>query len=306
MADPAPMTSAPAPDPVTPVGTQPPVALTVAGSDSGGAAGLQADIKTMAALGVYATTAVTLVTAQNSMEVRDVVRLSPGLVDSQISAVVDDLTVGAVKTGMLGSLGVVEVVARRAAAGDLPSLVVDPVLVTSTGRVTMADEGIDAYRTLLLPHALVATPNLWEAALLAGMEPAAVEDVAGMSAAARRVHAFGPAWVLVKGGHLPGVESDAGDAPDDVVDVLYDGTDITVLRRPRVDTANTHGTGCSLSAAIAAHLSRGAAVVPAVEAATEFVGRALAGGATWHLGGGHGPIDHFGWSSDPPGHPDRR
>ncbi len=300
------MTSAPAPDPVTPVGTQPPVALTVAGSDSGGAAGLQADIKTMAALGVYATTAVTLVTAQNSMEVRDVVRLSPGLVDSQISAVVDDLPVGAVKTGMLGSLGVVEVVARRAAAGDLPSLVVDPVLVTSTGRVTMADEGIDAYRTLLLPHALVATPNLWEAALLAGMEPAAVEDVAGMSAAARRVHAFGPAWVLVKGGHLPGVESDAGDAPDDVVDVLYDGTDITVLRRPRVDTANTHGTGCSLSAAIAAHLSRGAAVVPAVEAATEFVGRALAGGATWHLGGGHGPIDHFGWSSVPPGHPDRR
>ncbi len=286
--------------------TQPPVALTIAGSDSGGAAGLQADIKTMAALGVYATTAVTLVTAQNSMEVRDVVHLSAGLVDSQISAVVDDLPVEAVKTGMLGSAAVVEAVARRAAAGDLPGLVVDPVLVTSTGRVTMTDEGIDAYRTLLLPHALVATPNLWEAALLAGMEPAAVEDVPGMSTAARRVHAFGPAWVLVKGGHLPGVEADAGDAPDDVVDVLYDGTDITVLRGPRVDTPNTHGTGCSLSAAIAAHLARGAAVARAVEAATVFVRRALVEGAIWHLGGGQGPIDHFGGSSGPPGHPDRR
>lgn len=287
--------------PPRPGPAQPPVALTIAGSDSGAAAGLQADVKTMAALGVYATTVVTVVTAQNTAEVREAVPMSPAMVDSQISAVVDDFAVAAVKTGMLGTVGVVQVVADRAGAGALPRLVVDPVLVTSTGRVLVGAEGVAAYRHRLLPHALLATPNLWEAALLAGLEPGAVEDVAGMVDAARRIHALGPAWVLVKGGHLPGVEtSDAGNVPPDVADVLFDGTEVTVLRGTRVATANTHGTGCSLSAAVVANLAGGSDVATVVHAAKLFVHHALVGGTSWHLGRGHGPLDHFGWSDRPP------
>jgi hydroxymethylpyrimidine/phosphomethylpyrimidine kinase len=286
---------------VTP-GTDPPIALTIAGSDSGAGAGIQADLKTMSALGVFATTAVTVVTAQNTAEVREVFPLPPEMVDSQIAAVLDDLAVGAVKTGMLATPGVVEVVARRAASGDLPRLVVDPVLVASDGRALLGEEGTAAYRAQLLPHALVATPNLWEAALLAGVEPLGVGDVDAMEDAARRIHDLGPTWVLVKGGHLPGVEvHDPGTPASEVTDVLFDGTELTRLAAPRVPTANTHGTGCSLSAAIAAHLARGADVPSAVSAAKQFVHGALVGGARWHLGRGHGPLDHFAWSDRPPG-----
>ncbi len=282
-------------------GTPPPVALTIAGSDSGAGAGIQADIKTMGALGVLATTAITAVTAQNTAEVREVHHLPASMVDAQIGAVVDDLDVAAVKTGMLGTAAVVETVARRAGAGDLPHLVVDPVMVASTGRVLMAAGGIEAYRRLLLPEALLVTPNLWEAALLAGVDPSTgtgIGDVPAMVEAARRIHALGPAWVLVKGGHLPGVDGPARrNGPDVVPDVLFDGSEVTIVSGPRVDTANTHGTGCSLSAAITAGLARGIPVPDAVHAAKMFVHRALTGGASWRLGRGHGPLDHLGWSA---------
>jgi hydroxymethylpyrimidine/phosphomethylpyrimidine kinase len=282
----------------------PPVALSIAGSDSGAGAGIQADIKTMGALGVLATTAITAVTAQSTVEVREVLQVPPSMVDAQIGAVVDDMDVVAVKTGMLGTPDVVETVARRAVAGDLPRLVVDPVMVASTGRALLAAEGIEAYRRVLLPQALIVTPNLWEAALLSGVDPALGErlvDVAGMVEAARRIHALGPAWVLVKGGHLPGVGVPGHrDAPEVVSDVLFDGSEVTVVSQPLVDTANTHGTGCSLSAAIAAELALGATVPDAVDAARAFVHRALLGGASWRLGKGHGPLDHLGWSSRSP------
>ena len=176
-------------------------------------------------------------------------------------------------------------------------------MVASTGRIFLEAEGIESYRRHLLPQALIATPNLWEAALLADLAPTGEEDVEAMAHMARRIHELGPSWVLVKGGHLPGVESSSGVAPPALVaDVLFDGTTVTVLTGPRVDTANNHGTGCSLSAAIAAHLARGAEVPDAVSAAKEFVLGALRGGALWNLGHGHGPLDHLGWmGQSPPG-----
>ncbi len=286
-------------------GADPPVALTIAGSDSGSGAGIQADIRTMAAIGVLAATAVTVVTAQNTAEVRDVVRLDATTVDAQISAVLDDFGVAAVKTGLLGAADVVELVGHRASAGDLPRLVVDPVTVDSSGRVLLADDAIEAYRHRLLPHALLTTPNLWEAALLSGMEPSSLVGVDGMADAARHILDLGPAWVLVKGGHLPGVEADgSGVGPTgarEVTDVLCSAEGTTVLTGPHVDTANTHGSGCTLSAAIAAHLARGAPVADAVTAAKLFVHDALVGSAGWRLGRGHGPLDQLGWSGRPAG-----
>jgi hydroxymethylpyrimidine/phosphomethylpyrimidine kinase len=286
---------------------QPPVALTIAGSDSGAGAGIQADVRTMSALGVFATTALTAVTAQNTTAVRRVHPVPADMVVDQIRAVLDDLPVAAVKTGLLGEADVVGSVGALAASGALPRLVVDPVMVASTGRALVSDEGIEAYRRTLLPHALIVTPNLWEAGLLAGEPASYARDVDAMTTLARRLHGLGPGWVLVKGGHLPGVASpgvaspgvaspaeDGG--PDGVADVLFDGTRVTVLVGPRVETSNTHGTGCSLSAAITAHLARGADVPSAVAAAKEFVHGALLGGAGWRLGNGHGPLDQLGWS----------
>jgi hydroxymethylpyrimidine/phosphomethylpyrimidine kinase len=280
----------------------PPVALTVAGSDSGAGAGIQADIKSMGALGVLATTAITAVTAQNTTAVTQVHYLPIEMIEAQIDAVLDDLEVRATKTGMLGTADCVRALGRRAAAGDLPRLVVDPVMVASTGRVLLAEDGVGAYRRDLLPHALVVTPNLWEAALLAGMSPSTGHDVEAMTEMARRIQKLGPDWVLVKGGHLPGVASpDPGGPPELVTDVLFDGVEVTLLARRHVNTANTHGTGCSLSAAIAAYLARGHEVADAVAAAGAFVHRALVGGAAWRLGAGHGPLDHLGWSDGPEG-----
>jgi len=263
------------------------VALTIAGSDSGGGAGIQADLRTFAALGVFGTTAVTAVTAQNTAEVRAVHRVDPAFVDQQIDAVLSDLPVAAVKTGMLASSATVAAVGRRAAAGDLPRLVVDPVLVASTGRPLLDDGGVGAYLELLLPHALVVTPNLREAALLCGTP---IEDVDAMVRAARHLAALGPPVVVVKGGHL------AGDRAPDVV--LCEGR-LHVLDGPRVASSNDHGSGCTLSAATAAVLALGADPLVAVTRAKDFVTAALRGSASWHLGAGHGPLDHFGWGDGP-------
>ena len=211
--------------------------------------------------------------------------LDADFVDLQIEAVLADLPVAAVKTGMLASAATVAVVARRAAAGDLPHLVVDPVMVASTGTPLLDDDGVAAYLDLLLPQAEVCTPNIREAALLTSM---AVTDLAQMEAAARRLAEYGPRVVVVKGGHF------AGDVAPDVV--LADGV-LTVLDGPRVPTANDHGTGCSLSAATAAHMARGSGAVAAVVQSKAFVARAIGGAASWSLGAGHGPLDHFGWDA---------
>lgn len=275
----------------------PPVALTIAGSDSGAGAGIQADLKAMSALGVFATTVVTAVTAQNDAAVTAVHQVPTGVVDAQLAAVLEDFDIRAVKTGMLATAPTVRLVAERAAAGLLASMVVDPVMVASSGRRLLDDDAVDAYRRNLVPHALVVTPNLFEAAILGDVEPRLDVDVDAMADLAARIHRLGPTWVLVKGGHLPGVHSaGTGPAPDRVVDVLFDGSDITVLEGARVATRNNHGTGCSLASAIAAHLAKGYDVPDAVARAKAFVHDALEGASHWDLGRGHGPLDPFGWS----------
>ena len=264
----------------------PPTALTIAGSDSGGGAGAQADLKTFAALRVHGTSALTAVTAQNTTGVRGVVALDPTFVRLQIETVLDDFEVRSVKTGMLANGGIVAEVASLAAQGRLPGLVVDPVLVSSTGHPLLEPDGIAAYLERLLPEALVATPNLREAAVLGGTTVDLLVSLDDRVAVAEKIRGRGVRWVVVKGGHLT-------ESADDVV-VGPQG--VTVLPSARVETGNDHGTGCSLSAAIAAQLAHGDPVLDAITASKEFVHRALAGGAGWRLGAGHGPIDHFGWS----------
>ncbi len=265
----------------------PALSMTIAGSDSGGGAGLQADLKTFAAHGVFGTSVVTAVTAQNSAEVRGVHVVDPAFVDLQIEAVLSDLPVESVKTGMLASSATVAAVARWAAQGRLPNLVVDPVLVASTGRPLLDEGAVRSYLELLFPHALVITPNIREAALLAGTP---VEDVDGMVRAAHRLAETGVRAVMVKGGHLSG-----NRAPDVV---LLEGT-VHVLDGPRVTSRNDHGTGCTLSAATAARLALGTDLLDALAGAKEFVSTALQGSAAWRIGAGHGPLDHFGWGSGP-------
>lgn len=262
----------------------PAVALTIAGSDSGAGAGIQADLSTFAALGVFGTSAITAVTAQNTCGVRAVHVVPAEVVDAQMMAVVEDLHPRAAKTGMLATASIMAAVASRARSGDLPPLVVDPVMVSSSGARLLDEDAERSYLDLLFPLAAVVTPNLREASLLVGRTLRTTDD---MAAAARQLQGYGPRLVVVKGGHLPGAEA---------VDVAYDGEKVTELRSPWVDTPNVHGTGCTLSAATAAHLATGSAPLPALASAKEFVSAALAGGASWSLGAGHGPLDHFGWS----------
>jgi hydroxymethylpyrimidine/phosphomethylpyrimidine kinase len=266
----------------------PPTALTIAGSDSGGGAGAQADLKTFAALHVHGTCALTAVTAQNTAEVRGVVALEPTFVQQQIETVLDDFAVAAVASIPVFTAATVAVVSDLAQRG-LPRLVVDPVLVSSTGHRLLEAAGVAAYLEQLLPHALVVTPNLREAAVLGDTDVESLRALEARVAVAERIRATGAHYVVVKGGHLT-------DSADDVV-AGPDGT--VVLPGERVDTGNDHGTGCSLSAAIAAHLTRGATVPEAITRSKLFVARALAGGAAWRLGAGHGPLDHFGWSGAP-------
>ncbi|MEW2545618.1 bifunctional hydroxymethylpyrimidine kinase/phosphomethylpyrimidine kinase [Streptomyces sp. NPDC047002] len=256
----------------------PPRVLAVAGSDSGGGAGIQADLKTMLALGVHGMTVVTAVTAQNSLGVQGAWELPVEAVRAQYRSVVDDIGVQAVKTGMLSSAPVVTAVAELLGATAVP-VVVDPVGISKHGDALLADSALDAVRTRLLPAATVATPNLDEVARLTGVT---VEDEGDLPRAAAAVLALGPRWALVKGGHLRG----------DAVDLLTDGTEEHWLRAPRLDNRHTHGTGCTLASAIAAGLGRGQDVVTAVRAAKEYVTGAVRHG--FALGGGIGPVDH-GW-----------
>jgi len=259
----------------------PPRLLTVAGSDSGGGAGIQADLKTFLALGVHGMSAVTAVTAQNSTGVQAVHPLPPRAVFEQIESVVTDIGVDAVKTGMLASGAIAEAVAdaltRFELAGTVP-VVVDPVAVSRHGDPLLADDVLDTLRTRVLPLATVVTPNLAEVELLTG---ARVRDADDLEPAARRLHALGPRWVLVKGGHLPGERA---------TDLLFDGRRAVTLTGPRHDTPNTHGTGCTLASAIAANLALGLDVPAAVRAAKAYVSGAIA--ASFPLGKGVGPTDH--------------
>ncbi|MBC2874654.1 MULTISPECIES: bifunctional hydroxymethylpyrimidine kinase/phosphomethylpyrimidine kinase [Streptomyces] len=257
----------------------PPRVLTVAGSDSGGGAGIQADLKTMLALGTHGMSVLTAVTAQNSRGVQGAWPLPAEAVRAQFRSVVDDIGVQAVKTGMLASAELVETVAELLAGVGAP-VVVDPVGVSKHGDPLLAASALDALRLKLLPLATVATPNLDEAAWLTGVRVTGEND---LRRAADALLAFGPRWVLVKGGHLPG----------DAVDLLTDGTSEHLLRAPRHDNRHTHGTGCTLASAIACGLAKGLSVPDAVSAAKEYVTGAIAAG--FPLGEGIGPVDH-GWA----------
>jgi len=287
---------------------QPLTVLSIAGSDSGGGAGIQADLRTFAALGVHATTALTAVTAQNTLGVHDVEVMSAAMVLAQARCVLDDFDVAAVKTGMLGDATVVEAVAELAREGLLEKLVVDPVLVSTTEHSLMRDGGVRAYREALVPLATVVTPNLREAATLCGVDVGDVTTIEHMTTLAREILALGPRYVLVKGGHFaarrePRDDAVLGDAVlgdvvlgDVVPDVLV-GRDVDeVFEGPRVLTTNDHGTGCSLSAALCARLATGRSVPDATRDAKAFVLEALRGARDWHLGEGRGPLDHLGWS----------
>lgn len=256
------------------------VALTIAGSDSGGGAGIQADIKSMQANGVFAASVITSITAQNTKAVVDVFDLPLNIIESQIDAVLEDLPVAAVKTGMLSSSEIVELVARKIQAYHVDTLVIDPVMISKSGYKLLADDAVDAVRKHLLPLATVVTPNAHEAGLLSGMETETLDDA---REAARRIHALGPRAVLVKGGHL--------ESGSESVDILYDGRQFHTYAAPRIDTPHTHGTGCTYASAIAANLARGFNLRGSIARAKRYVTDAIRHGLD--IGEGHGPTHHF-------------
>jgi hydroxymethylpyrimidine/phosphomethylpyrimidine kinase len=254
----------------------PPRVLTVAGSDSGGGAGIQADLKTMLALGVHGMSVIAAVTAQNSLGVQGYWELPPEAVRAQLDSVLSDIGAQVIKTGMLASSALVETVAEVLADVNLP-VVVDPVGVSKHGDSLLAPEAVGAVRSALLPVATVVTPNLWEVEQLTGVT---VREESRMAEAAAAVKELGPAWVLVKGGHLPG----------DPVDLLYDGKHEYRFPGRRLDNMHTHGTGCTLASAIASHLALGEDMVGAVRKAKDYVTGAIDRG--FALGSGIGPVDH--------------
>ena len=254
-------------------------ALTIAGSDSGAGAGVQADLKTFAAHGIYGTSAITAVTAQNTLGVTRYQPLPADLVTAQIEAVVSDIGADACKTGMLATAAIVEAVAAAVRALDIPLLVVDPVMIAKSGDSLVDDEAVAMLRAELLSLAFVVTPNIPEAEVLAGIPIHSDDD---RRDAARRIVARGATAVIIKGGHLP---------TSDIVDLVYDRHTFTEFRHERVAGRHTHGTGCTFASAIAAHLALGRSLLEAVPLAQRYVAGAIQHGPD--LGRGHGPMDHF-------------
>lgn len=255
-----------------------PRALSIAGSDSGGGAGIQADLKTFSALGVFGMTAITAVTVQNTKGVFGYEALSPETVGDQIRAVATDIGVDAAKTGMLASTAIVEAVADAIAETRIPNLVVDPVFVSKHGHALLDEDAVGAIRERILPLATLVTPNLPEAGGLAGFR---VETREQMEDAARAILAMGPAAVLVKGGHLEG--------SDRAEDLFFDGRTLEWIQAERIDTPHTHGTGCVLSSSITAHLAKGEGLLPAVRLGKAFVTEAIRHALP--IGQGIGPVD---------------
>jgi hydroxymethylpyrimidine/phosphomethylpyrimidine kinase len=263
-------------------------ALTIAGSDSGGGAGIQADLKTFAAHGVYGTSAITAITAQNTVGVTAVSALAADLVIAQIEAVASDILLHATKIGMLANAAIVEAVAATIQELDLPQVVLDPVMLAKSGDLLLDEAAVEGLRLELLPCALVVTPNLPEAAVLCGH---AVESASDVREAARRIHAMGPRAVVVKGGHGTG---------ETLVDLLFDGERFVEFPTARIETRNTHGTGCTFASAVASHLALGHDLHDAVAGAQSYVVGAIRHGLA--VGKGHGPLDHF-WQTKGPGAP---
>jgi hydroxymethylpyrimidine/phosphomethylpyrimidine kinase len=265
---------------------RPAIALTIAGSDSGGGAGIQADLKTFSALGCYGASVITAITAQNTLGVTAVHEAPTDLIVAQLDAVVTDLRPDAVKTGMIASTAIIGAVAERIRHYRLGRLVVDPVMIAKGGHPLLRPDAVAALRGELLPLALVATPNLPEAESLLGRT---IESLDAMRAAARElVEQYGAHSVVVKGGHLEGPATD----------VFYDGTDFRELTAERIDTPNTHGTGCTFASAIASYIGQGKSLVEAVGLAKQYLTEAIR--QAYPLGAGHGPVNHFWrwWTPD--------
>ena len=253
-----------------------PIALTIAGSDSGGGAGIQADLKTFAALGVHGASAITAITAQNTVRVSDILELPPALIRAQVDRIVEDLGVDAAKTGMLSSTTIIETVSAAVRDNAIRLLVVDPVMVAKGGARLLREDAVKVLIARLLPLAVVVTPNLPEAGILLGHP---VSTLPEMRDAARDLHRLGSKAVVVKGGHAGG----------DPIDVFFDGDRLVELPARRIETANTHGSGCAFSAAITAGLARGLDVLGAVEQAKEFITLAIE--HSLEIGHGHGPVN---------------
>lgn len=254
-------------------------ALTIAGSDSGGGAGIQADLKTFAALGVYGASAITAVTAQNTVGVTTASALAADLVTAQIEAVAADLPLHATKTGMLATAAIVEAVAAAIEELELPKVVVDPVMLAKSGARLLDDDGVRTLCAELLPRASVVTPNIPEAEVMTGRRIASIDDA---REAARRLAGMGPSAVIVTGGHRAG---------EDIIDLLFDGKSFTEFRTARVHSRSTHGTGCTFASAVTAYLARGHTLADATGRAQAYVAGAIRHGLA--IGKGHGPLDHF-------------
>ena len=259
-----------------------PIAVTLAGSDSGGGAGVQADLKTFSALGVYGATVITALTAQNTRGVTAIHDVPAEFVAAQIEAVFSDLEVSAVKIGMVSQRGVIEVIAAGLERWRQRQVVLDPVMIATSGDKLLAPDAIDVLKRVLMPRALVVTPNLPEAAAL--LDAPIADTETAMRIQGERLLALGARAVLIKGGHAVGAES---------VDLLIEPTAFTRLAANRVATANTHGTGCTLSSAIAAGLAKGLDLSAAARAAKDYVSAAIAASQRLTIGSGHGPVHHF-------------
>jgi len=253
-------------------------ALTIAGSDSGAGAGIQADLKTFAALGVYGTSAITAITAQNTVGVTEILELAPHIVAAQIDAVIDDIGAQAVKTGMLATAPIIETVAEKIREHGMVNVVVDPVMVATSGDLLIKKNAVDALRTRLIPLATLVTPNVAEANALTGLTITNARDI---RRAAQRIVDMGAQSVMIKGGHRRGP----------AIDLFFDGKKFRQLRTQRIRTIHTHGTGCTLSAAIAAFLARGEKLESAVMHAKTYITAAIRKG--FAVGSGHGPVHHF-------------
>ncbi|PWT83629.1 MAG: bifunctional hydroxymethylpyrimidine kinase/phosphomethylpyrimidine kinase [Blastocatellia bacterium] len=254
-------------------------ALTIAGSDSSGGAGIQADLKTFAAFGLYGTCAITAITAQNTTGVVESFPLSADLVTAQIEAVAGDVPPKATKIGMLANAAIVEAVAAAIEALDLPLVVVDPVMLSTSGARLLDDDGLQMLRAELLPRCTATTPNIPEAEALSGRVIASIEDA---RAAARQIYETGGAAVIIKGGHATG---------NQIVDLLYDGNVFTEIQTTRINTPHTHGTGCTFASAVAANLALGRSLTDSMVHAQEYVAGAIQ--HAFEIGHGHGPLDHF-------------
>lgn len=253
-------------------------AMTIAGSDSGGGAGIQADLKTFAAMGAYGTSVLTAITAQNTVTVTEVVEMPDSIIRSQIDAVITDIGTDVVKTGMMSSAEIIETVVDKLKEYDLRTLVVDPVMIAKGGARLLREDAVDALKTLLIPLATVVTPNIPEAEALVGHE---IEDMDAMRDAAKMIVAMGARSVVVKGGHMRGPATD----------IFYDGTEVKAFTAQRISTDNTHGTGCTFGSAIAAGLAKGQSLRASVSNAKKYVTEAIRFAPA--IGQGNGPLNHF-------------